>query len=93
MRGKEKLWRQTWILPVLMLLMTAFLWRGVLQVNATERSEKAATGEETQSPTIEVTQYIDGKDFYNNNSNLGIGTTHTLSVKVDISDGSTPKYR
>ena len=26
MRGKEKLWRQTWILPVLMLLMTAFLW-------------------------------------------------------------------
>lgn len=93
MRGKEKLWRQTWILPVLMLLMTAFLWRGVQQVNAETNPEEATTQEETQLPTIEVTQYIDGEDFYNNNSNLGISTTHTLSVEVTVSDGSTPKYR
>lgn len=93
MRGKEKLWRQTWILPVLMLLMTAFLWGGVQPVNAETNPEETTTQEETQPPTIEVTQYIDGEDFYNNNTNLGIGTTHTLSVDVKVSDGSTPEYQ
>lgn len=93
MREKEKLWRQTWILPVLMLLMTVFLWGRVQQVNAETNPEETTTQEETQPPTIEVTQYIDGKDFDNNNMYLGIGTTYTLSVDVTVSDSSTPTYQ
>ena len=94
MRGKEKLWRQTWILPVLMLLMTAFLWRGVQQVNAETNPEEATTQEETQLPTIEVTQYIDGEEYAGQWQYLplDIGSEHTLSVEAVSSDGSEPIY-
>lgn len=86
MRGKEMLWKQIRTLWIVLLLAMMFV--SVLQVKAEE-----TTQEDVQAPTIEATQYIDGKDFYNNNMELGIGTSHILSADVIVSDGSTPKYQ
>lgn len=90
MRGKETLWKQIRTLWTVLLLAVLFV--GAVQVKAEETSEEVATQEETQVPTITITPYIDGKEYTGEYLPLDIGSEHTLSVQVAVSDGSTPIY-
>lgn len=90
MRGKEMLWRKIRTLWTVLLLAVLFV--GAVQVKA-EKNQKEGTGQqEVQTPTITVTQYIDGEEYTGQYLPLDIDSEHTLSVKVVVSDGSKPTY-
>ena len=80
MRGKEMLWRKIRTLWTVLLLAVLFV--GAVQVKA-EKNQKEGTGQqEVQTPTITVTQYIDGEEYTGQYLPLDIDSEHTLSQMV-----------